>query len=170
MTSRKFSTSNVAVSPGQVRRVGNGQGDAHRAVLGRQLRSLRWGTLVLGAAATAVFSGLAMHQSTATAGGAASAVEQTSSSNAPSGDAPSQSLFQANSGFSQVSLPPSSRSFGSRGDDSSSVTSPNASVNGTGSSPSTGTSGQFGSSASSGFGSSSVPSIGRRVRVRSSSS
>lgn len=73
-----------------------GPGDARRAALNRRLRSLRWGTVVLGAAATAVFSGLAMHQSTATA--STPTTQQTQSSS----DAPSQSLFGANSGFSQV--------------------------------------------------------------------
>ncbi|HEU5423755.1 MAG TPA: hypothetical protein VFU72_09470 [Nitrolancea sp.] len=152
--------------------------EARRAALGRQLRSLRWGAVVLGAAATAAFSGLALRQSSATAGTPAATVQQSQTSGAA---APSQSLFGmgTGSGSSAATQPGASAtegdgfgrdgrfrhrsSFGSSGGDDGSASS---------SDPFGGDSSSSSSSSSGGtsLAPAPAPSLGGRVHTRSASS
>ncbi len=94
-------TVTMALSPGQ-----------RRARLARRVRAIRWGSLLLGAAATVAFSALAMrdgpHSQTSTASTQPAQPVQVS---AP--DAPSQSLFT--DGATDFSLAPDVSSGGGAG-------------------------------------------------------
>ncbi|HET7037700.1 MAG TPA: hypothetical protein VFI42_18625 [Thermomicrobiaceae bacterium] len=142
------------------------EGLARRAALGRQLRNVRWGAVVLGVAATAAFSGLAMHQSSANAGTPATAVERSQPGGA---DAPSQSLFGDGSGTAQ---PGASALDGSAGRERRfrQRSSLDNSSGDDGSASSTDPFGSAGSSSGAGLAPAPDSSLGGRVHVRSASS